>query len=63
MIEFTARPQYNPAALWQPTNMKIGGIRVWSRQGTGGDANLHRVGRFGDRYFYSWSTDRTPNYI
>jgi hypothetical protein len=62
-IEFTSRPTYcNPAAAWQPTNMKVSGLRVWSFFRGGGLLNLHRVGRYG-REFVTWSEDRIPNYL
>ena len=62
MIKFTARPTFNPAATWQPSGMKVGKFRVWTCVQAGG-VNLHRVGRYGDQYFTSWSQDREPNYI
>ena len=62
MIKFTTRPTFNKDASWQPSNMKVNGVRVWTKTVQHG-ANLHRVGRYGDKQFYSWSTDREPNYI
>ena len=61
MVTFTARPLYNPAATWQPSSMKVDGVRVWFNSSQG--LHLHRVGRYGTQEFYSWSQDRIPNYI
>jgi hypothetical protein len=64
VIEFTSQPAFNKAAKWWPSDMKVDGLRVWSScEDQGGRANLNRVGRYGDRYFRSWSQDRVPNYL
>ena len=66
VIKFTSPPKtaVNSVAKWQPTNMKIRGVRVWSMVDREAMANLHRVGRYGDQYFYSWTNDypAVPNY-
>ena len=63
-IVFTGKtPVFNELAAWQPTNMKVGGVRVWSHYRGGGLNNLLRVGRYGDQEFVSWSDDRIPNYL
>ena len=62
LLRWGSRPAHNPAAAWQPTPMKIGGVRVWSLFRGGGQANLHRAGRYG-REFVSWNVDGKPNYI
>ena len=62
-IQFSPRPPaFNPGAAWQPTNMKVGGRRIWSFFRGGGLYNLHRVGRYGPE-FVTWSEDRIPNYL
>jgi hypothetical protein len=64
MIQFTTRPNHaHAAAKWQPTNMVVNGIRVWATPSPSGPFNLHRVGRYGTKFFNSWSVDREPNYI
>jgi hypothetical protein len=56
--------EVNDKATWNKSNWKLGGVRVWFRGNLPGEGgNLHRVGRYGDQYFYGWNSDRVPNLI